>query len=127
MSINFETNGALVLLVAPTIEMENVSDDAACLDESMCSSEASFSESNSEISSVKDSVVEKGHQKYFENDGEIGYRKGAAFVALTNFSIKCVGYVKSDPRAKSADGFLLVVIPKEGVHVERSEQDNEER
>jgi hypothetical protein len=48
-------------------------------------------------------------------------------VALTNFSIKCVGYVKSNPNAKSADGFLLEVIPKESVVTEGSEQGIEER
>jgi hypothetical protein len=107
--------------------MENISDEPAGLSESFCSSEASFSESNSEMSSAKDSTIEKGYQKYFESDGEIGYRKGAIFVALTNFSIKCVGYVKSNPNAKSADGFLLEVIPKESVVTEGSEQGIEER
>ncbi len=71
-----------------------MSEEAGCQSESFCSSEASFSESNSELSAAKDSAVEKRHKKYYESDGEIGYLKGATFVALTNFSIKCVGYVK---------------------------------
>ncbi|CAB4000486.1 Hypothetical predicted protein [Paramuricea clavata] len=43
--------------------MENMSDEPAGLSESLCSSEASFSESNSEMSSAKDSMIEKGYQK----------------------------------------------------------------
>ena len=103
-----------------------MSDEAGCLSESFCSSEASFSESNFELSAAKDSAVEKRHKKYYESDGEIGYLKGATFVALTNFSIKCVGYVKNDPKANCADGFLLEVIPKESVQAQGNE-DVEER
>ncbi len=48
-------------------------------------------------------------------------------MASTNFSIKCVGYVKNYPKANCMDGFLLEVIPKESVQAQRNEPDVEER
>ena len=49
-----------------------------------------------------------------ESNGEIGYfvKKGTQFVPMTNFCVKCTGYVAENPESGSSDGFLFQVVPK---------------
>lgn len=61
-------------------------------------------------------------KKYFESGGEIGYLKGQTFFPLTNFSVKCTGYVASKANATCADGFLLDVIQKVSVRVSENDE-----
>lgn len=58
---------------------------------------------------------QKDGKKYFESDGEIGYRKGQSFIPVTNFFMRCKGYVASDSNTSNADGFLVEIIPKDTV------------
>ena len=59
-------------------------------------------------------------QKLQEYDGEIGIIKNQAFVPMTNFSVRCTGYVVDDSTSTSARGFLFRVIPKDRVQCEFS-------
>ncbi len=68
-----------------------------------------------DTSQSQGSSNESSSRKYFESDGEIGYRKGQSFSPVTNFSVKCTGYVTNSSTSTSVDGFLLDVIPKESV------------
>jgi hypothetical protein len=61
--------------------------------------------------------------KYFESDGDIGYRKGQMFIPVTNFYLRCKGYVAKDEKEKKAEGFLIEVVPKDNV---RSTEDEVE-
>ncbi|XP_028417637.1 uncharacterized protein LOC114542085 [Dendronephthya gigantea] len=73
-------------------------------------------ESSSTVkSSLRKTLVEK--------DGEIGYTKSSnTFVAMTNFAIKCTGYVTTDIDSTNAEGYLLDVYPKNSVPSSESEQ-----
>ena len=73
--------------------LETAFEQQDSLNNSLCVSQFA-----SEQSSTKEG------RKYFESDGEIGNRKGDTFIALTNFSIRCTGYVARDANATSADG-----------------------
>ena len=48
-------------------------------------------------------------------DSEIGYMKGSVFVAVTNFLVKCIGYITRDVNSTSAEGYLVDVIPTDSV------------
>jgi hypothetical protein len=58
---------------------------------------------------------QKDRKKYFESDGQIGYKKGQSFIAVTNFYVRCKGYVAKNDKEKKADGFLVEVIPNDTV------------
>jgi acetyl-CoA carboxylase beta subunit len=47
--------------------------------------------------------------------GEIGNMKCDVFCAMTNFAVKCKGYVTEDINQKSPEGFLIEVIAKDSV------------
>lgn len=78
------------------------------LDDIIASSSLCDSEQSSQSS-------QKDGKKYFESDGEIGYRKGQSFIPVTNFFMRCKGYVASDSNTSNADGFLVEIIPKDTV------------
>ena len=69
---------------------------------------------------------QKDGGKYFESDGELGYRKGESFIAVTNFYMRCKGYVAKDTNSTSANGFLAEVIPKDNVRLTDNEDELEE-
>ena len=54
-------------------------------------------------------------RKLVAQRGEIGYMKGGVFIALTNFSVKCIGYVTRDANSTTVEGYLVDVIPKDSV------------
>ncbi len=66
----------------------------------------------------------KEKRKFINFNGEIGYMKGSIFVAVTNFSVECIGYVTRDENATTAEGYLIDVIPKDSVPSSENE-DNE--
>lgn len=53
-----------------------------------------------------------------ERDGEIGYLKNNVFRSMTNFSVRCMGYVVDDVASSVANGFLFSVIPKDHIQTE---------
>lgn len=96
--------------------LETAFEQQDSLNNSLCVSQFA-----SEQSSTKEG------RKYFESDGEIGNRKGDTFIALTNFSIRCTGYVARDANATSADGFLLDIVPKESVCSAQNDNNSEDQ
>lgn len=57
-------------------------------------------------------------QKLQEFDGEIGlFTKNQNFIPMTNFSVRCTGYVVDNSTSTSARGFLFKVIPKDRVQI----------
>ena len=54
-------------------------------------------------------------QKLPESNREIGIMKNKLFVPMTNFSVRCMGYVVDDSTLTSAHGFLFRIIPKDTV------------
>lgn len=65
------------------------------------------------------------HKKLLESNGEIGYSRNQTFVPLTNFAVKCTGYVVDDVASTSANGFLFQVLPKDSVRVEGENEKDE--
>ena len=53
-----------------------------------------------------------------KTDGEIGCLKNNVFQAMTNFSVRCMGYVMDDVPSSVANGFLFKVIPKDHIQTE---------
>ena len=82
---------------------------AGTLDDSLEAEEVSMEQSSGSSTSSREL------RKYFDQDGEIGFKKGQSFIPVTNFSMKCTGYVARDESATSADGFLVEVIAKKSV------------
>ena len=79
------------------------------------------SSGTSRKSSSKDKSSER--KKLIELDGEIGYTKsGNIFVAMTNFAVKCTGYVTTEIDSTNAEGYRLDVYPKSSVSSSESEQ-----
>lgn len=55
----------------------------------------------------------KKSQNIFERDREIGYLKNTVFPSMTNFSVRCMGYIMNDVASSVANGFLFSLIPKD--------------
>ena len=53
-----------------------------------------------------------------ERDGEIGYLRNNVFRSMTNFSVRCMGYVVDDAASSVANGFLFSVLPKDHIQTE---------
>lgn len=64
-------------------------------------------------------------KKLVEIDGEIGFQKGQTFVPMTNFVVRCIGYVVDDSTSTSALGFLFHVNPKDRVLCDIEEPDED--
>lgn len=81
----------------------------------------SSGESSATMSNKEDSKL------LLERDGEIGYQKNNVFRSMTNFSVRCMGYVVDDVASSVANGFLFIVIPKDHIQteVEGDESDSE--
>ena len=54
-----------------------------------------------------------------ERDGEIGYMKNNVFRPMTNFSVRCTGYVVDDDSRTGANGFLFTVLPKDHIQTDQ--------
>ena len=75
---------------------------------------------NESFSSVEEKETPESSQerntsswkKLIERDCQIGYLKNSYFNPVTNFAVKCTGYVVDDRLSKSANGFLVQVIQK---------------
>ena len=52
-------------------------------------------------------------KKLIEKDGEIGYIKNKVFWPMTNFTVRCKGYVVDNTTNYGVNGFLFTVIPKD--------------
>jgi hypothetical protein len=69
------------------------------------------------VSDNSPSLFVKEKQKYEIFDREISYRKGDSIVLMTNYSVRCTGYVAKYINATTAEGFLVDVIPKDSVRL----------
>ena len=61
-------------------------------------------------------------KKFSSKEGEIGYMRADSFVAVTNFTVECIGYVKNDANSTTAEGYVLGIIQKKYVQSD-SDQD----
>jgi hypothetical protein len=74
------------------------------------------SSSQPNISESSSQETKAAGKKLIELDGEIGVLKSQLFVPMTNFAVRCTGYVVDDSSSTVARGFLFRVIPKDRVH-----------
>ena len=51
-------------------------------------------------------------KRLVERNYQIGYLKNSNFIPVTNFAMRCTGYVVDDRSSKSADGFLVQIYQK---------------
>ena len=58
-----------------------------------------------------------------ERKGEIGFIKNNGFRPMTNFSVRCAGYVVDNDSRTGANGFLFSVYPKD--HIQGNQDDDE--
>ena len=101
-------------------------DDAIIAD--LQNEQAEYGESSQDISAHSKSQSCLAHRKYHSFEGEIGYKKSDMFVPVTNFSVKCTGYVALDINATTAEGFLVEIIPKDSVkHCASQDAEHEEK
>lgn len=79
-----------------------------------------------ETNPAAESASSSSIKSLVENDiGEIGYwNKSGVFTPMTNFAVKCVGYVVDSLKSTSANGFLFQVIPKGGDIVSEEQLDD---
>ncbi len=63
-------------------------------------------------------------RKFVVQSGEIGYMKGDSFVAVSNFTVECTGYVSKDATSTTAEGYFIDVIPKPSVQAIDLENDS---
>jgi len=58
--------------------------------------------------------INNSTSRLIERDGEIGQvNKNDEFCPLTNFAVQCVGFVLTERKSKSPEGFLFRVNPKD--------------
>lgn len=69
----------------------------------------SSGESSATMSNKEDSKL------LLERYREIGYLKSNVFRSMTNFSVRCMGYVVA---SSVANGFLFIMIPKDHIQTE---------
>ena len=56
-------------------------------------------------------------RKLLVRDLQIGYIKNSCFMPVTNFAVRCTGYVVDSKLSKSANGFLIEVLQKTDVAI----------
>lgn len=66
----------------------------------------------------------KESKNLIERDGEIGSLKNNVFRPMTNFSVRCVGYVVDDDSRTGANGFLFSVIPKDQIQTDQEDDES---
>ena len=65
------------------------------------------------------SPARTAEKKLVEQNGEIGYvTKSRSFVPLTNYSVRCTGYVVDNAASTSANGFMFDIVPRTSVRVD---------
>ena len=91
------------------LEGENTRNKAALVEQEDADVEQEVTPESSQTFSTREK------KRLCNYNGEIGYMKGNSFVAVTNFSVECTGYVTGDINATTAEGYLVDVIPKDSV------------
>jgi uncharacterized membrane protein YcaP (DUF421 family) len=72
---------------------------------------------NQSLSSVEDGENSEKNtppqsKRLIEHNGQIGYFKNQSFKHVTNFAVKCTGYVADKKSSRTANGFLIQVLQK---------------
>ncbi len=76
------------------------------------------------VSQRSETSQSSSSRKFVVQSGEIGYMKGDNFVAVSNFTVECTGYVSRDATSTTAEGYFIDVIPKPSVQATDLESDS---